>query len=71
MTGCSGDFKQCALFLFGFAPVPKNCSWDGDFLKSPARHPDAKTVHISAVIDLKMPDIEENRLFMQLFSLLF
>lgn len=39
----------------------KNSSWDGDFLKSPVGHPDATTVHILVVIDLKMFDIEVNR----------
>lgn len=39
----------------------KNCSWDGDFLKSPEKHRDGGTVHIPVVIDLKMFDIEVNR----------
>lgn len=60
-TVCSGDFKQCALFLFDFAPMPENCSWDADFLMPPERHPEARTVHIPAVIDLKMFDSEVNR----------
>lgn len=59
-TVCSGDFKQCAFFFFFIWFCSTNSS-RCFFLRFPERHPEAGTVHIPAVIDLKMFDIEVNR----------
>lgn len=62
-TVCSGDFKQCAFFSLLFYLILLHClqTLPGVFLRFPERYPEAGTVHIPAVIDLKMFDIEVNR----------